>query len=77
MSCQKESGVQDARGVEGFQKEGVVSDIKCSGGQTNEATCLTQGERMGTGLSRMVGARAALEEMQNGLCDYSFPTPPH
>ena len=34
-------------------------------------------ERRGTGLSRMVGARAALEEMQNGLCGFSFPTSPH
>ena len=34
-------------------------------------------DRRGTGLSRMVGARAALEEVQNGLCGYSFPTSPH
>ena len=44
MSCQ-ESGAQDAKGVEGFQKAGVVSDIKCLRGERNEATCLTQGQK--------------------------------
>lgn len=67
------TGCQRSRG---FQEAGVLSDVKCSRGQRNEAACLTQGQK-GDWAQQDGGAGAALEEVQNGLCGYSFPTSPH